>query len=599
MARTYPSRAVTVPGSAGYYESLLDNPNVQRGLAVIRATEGTSRRANPYAVGYGFNHINDLSWHPGVSRGFTTKSGKSQKTTAAGAYQFLSKTWNGVASRLGLKNFGPRSQDIAAVALIDARGGLNSLVKGDLRGFINAVGPEWASLPTAPKAYDQPTKSWGDVQRAWDRAGGLPSDAPLPPMRFQTVASRPVVPDAQAMKTGVLLGALPVGGGTKLAQNFAAPVGKVERSPLAAVAAAFNPISSAQAAPRPNNPTLTPGAMGQGTMSMPSFASARMMAPPNVPTQRLGAPTPSSLSPKQVAAYQDYANTRGYAPIDPVPARMPSPPTDGFLTSALPMGPAQTLQQQPAQPTFVPTPVQNPVQTPPVPQPPVQMLAKPTQQRIDEAFAQAAPPPTPRFTAADVYAGRAQSGQATGGNTVSRDPFGNISVTNKYGATTTTGPDGRQMAGGSPFGGGGIGGPLGPTPPSSPTAAPDVPRTPSQFGNTVRGGVGTVLGGGLGGLLAGPIGAALGAVVARDLAVGKNPIDRLGIGTFSVPVTDRFGFTQPMTFANAKSGGPFPDRPTGQAGALGGKDSNRSERSMRDISPRAADAISKGKGGLY
>lgn len=428
----------------------------------------------------------------------------------------------------------------------------------------------------------------------------LPETPPLPPQRFQAIASRPVTPDAQAIRTAATLGALPVGGSTRLpAQTFAAPAGKVERSPLAAIAQAINPVSSAQAAPRPNNPTLTPGAMGQGTMSLPSFASARMMAPPNVPTQRLGAPaTPPSLSPKQVAAYREYANTRAYAPIDPVPARMPSPPTDGFLTSALPIGPAQTLQPQPAQPTFVPTPVQNPVQTPPVPQPPVQTLPKPTQQRIDEAFAQAAPPPTPRFTAADVYAGRAQTGQATGGNTVSRDPFGNIGVTNQYGVTTMTGPDGRQMASSGPFGGGGIAGPMGPRPPSSQADLPSVPQAPSRMGNMVRGGVGTVVGGGLGGLLAGPIGAALGAVVARDLALGKNPIDRLGIGTFDREVMTPFG-PQKMTFANAKSGGAFPDAPRGASGALGGKDSNRSERSMRDISPAATRDIKSGKSGLY
>ena len=49
-------------------------------------------------------------------------------------------------------------------------------------------------------------------------------------------------------------------------------------------------------------------------------------------------------------------------------------------------------------------------------------------------------------TAADVYAGRATTGVASNGATVSRDPVtGNISVTNQFGATTVTDPSGRQM----------------------------------------------------------------------------------------------------------------------------------------------------------
>ena len=576
MARTYPSRAHTAPGSTGYYEALLDNPNVQRGLSVIRTTEGTAKRANPYAVGFGFAPIDNLSWHPGTSHSFSTKSGKKQRTTAAGAYQFLSKTWNGVASKLGLTNFGPRSQDIAALALIDARGGLNSLVKGDLRGFINAVGPEWASLPSAPKEYDQPTKSWGDVERAWGQAGVDLAGAPLPPQRYQTVAARSVAPNAQNMRTAATLGALPMGGKTQLpAQTFGAPLGRVERAPL----------------------------------------------------QPVGA-----LSPKQVSAYQDYANTRSYAPVDPVPTRpaapapsmnnipraapvqapqppskqasvyqqyaqsrmagpLTPPPSAGLLTSQAPISPPQTFSPKPATPTFVPAaqvPAAPPApvtqQFPVAPPPPAMQV-----QRLQSQEFPAAPPSQPQLTASDIYNGQTGTAQATGGNSVSRfENNPNTYVTNQYGVTTATGPNGNQMAVGGASGPG-IGGPLG---------AGGIPTPPSDLGNKVKGGLGSVVGGGLGGFLAGPVGAALGAVVAGDLARGRNPLDRLGIGTFGMPVTDAFGFTQQMRFANPQSGGAFPNAPS-RAGALGGRESNLTDRQMRDISPRAADAISKGVGGLY
>lgn len=589
MARTYPSRAYTAPGSTGYYEALLDNPNVQRGLSVIRTTEGTAKRANPYAVGFGFAPISDLSRHPGTSHSFSTKSGKKQRTTAAGAYQFLSKTWNGVASKLGLTNFGPRAQDIAALALIDARGGLNSLVKGDLRGFITAVGPEWASLPSAPKEYDQPTKSWGDVERAWGQAGVDLAGAPLPPQRFQTVAARTVAPNAQNMRTAATLGALPVGGKTSLpSQTFSAPLGRVDRAPLQpAGSLTQKQIGEYQDYANTRNlaPVSPPSMPARPAVQSPSPGSMN-----SVPRGNLAPPAaPPALSPKQVNAYQQYAQTRMAGPLTP-------PPSAGLLTSSLPISPPQTFSPKPATPTFVPAPppaitptmpAAVPQQRFPVAPPPPQMPV----QRLQPQEFPAAPPAQPRLTASDIYNGQTGTAQASGGNSVSRfENNPNSYVTNQYGVTTATGPGGNQMAvRGTP--GPGIGGPLGSN------SIPTTPQAPSNLGSKVRGGLGTVVGGGLGGFLAGPVGAALGAVVAGDLARGKNPLDRLGIGTFSVPVTDQFGFTQQMRFANPQSGGAFPNAPSG--GFRDPTFSNRSDRSMRDISPRAADAISKGQGGLY
>ena len=95
-----------------YYQSLLGNENVQRALATIRAAEGTQRYADPYATGFGGYQIDDMSWHPGVSRPFTGTTGRRQRTTAAGAYQFLNRTWNNVANALGLDDFSQENQDM-------------------------------------------------------------------------------------------------------------------------------------------------------------------------------------------------------------------------------------------------------------------------------------------------------------------------------------------------------------------------------------------------------------------------------------------------------------------------------------------------------
>lgn len=56
---------------------------------------------------------------------------------------------------------------------------------------------------------------------------------------------------------------------------------------------------------------------------------------------------------------------------------------------------------------------------------------------------------TPSATAADVYAGRAKTGRASDGSTVSRDAQGRIAVTNKFGVTTLQDGGGTVMAGGS------------------------------------------------------------------------------------------------------------------------------------------------------
>lgn len=372
------------------------------------------------------------------------------------------------------------------------------------------------------------------------------------------------------------------------------------RNPIANLASkAYGLVSSdAQAAPRPNNPSLSPAALGRGSVTAPSFSSARMVAPQtSVPTQRFERPaTPT----QQAAAYNQYAQSR-MAPVEP-PApnanmsladqyasygagRVPNPtpalnammsPNVGPLTQTGLLPPNATI------PNFVPAaPPPAPVTTPTMPR-----LPSPITQRINQAV-NAPPPSVPQYTAADVYAGRANSGVATGGNTVSRDQWGNTSVTNKYGVTTTTGPNGQQMASSGP----GIAGPLGNNSIST------TPQAPSNLGSKVRGGLGTVVGGGLGGFLAGPIGAALGAVVAGDLAKGKNPLDRLGIGTFDMPVMDQFGFTQQMRFANPQKGGAFPNAPSG--GFRDPTFSNRSDRSMRDISPKAARDIKSGTAGLF
>lgn len=144
-------------------EKYAQNPRVRKFLDLIAHTEGTE--GNGYRTAFGGGRLSSLSDHPRYSKTFKQKNGKTNKTSAAGRYQFLRGTWDGLARQYGLKDFGPQSQDIAAVALLAQNGALGRILKGDMQGAVRKAGPTWASLPTAPASYSQPTKSWQTVNR--------------------------------------------------------------------------------------------------------------------------------------------------------------------------------------------------------------------------------------------------------------------------------------------------------------------------------------------------------------------------------------------------------------------------------------------------
>lgn len=167
-------------------EKYLQNPRVRQFLDLIAHTEGTE--GNGYRTAFGGGRLSSLSDHPRYSKTFKQKNGKTNKTSAAGRYQFLRGTWDGLARQYGLKDFGPQSQDIAAVALLAQNGALGRILKGDMQGAVRKSGPTWASLPTAPASYSQPTKSWQTVNRF---LGGKVSPSQKQQPTFQAPSFRP------------------------------------------------------------------------------------------------------------------------------------------------------------------------------------------------------------------------------------------------------------------------------------------------------------------------------------------------------------------------------------------------------------------------
>lgn len=168
-------------------EQYAKNPNVRKFLDLISYTEGT--QGNGYRTAFGGGRLSSLNDHPRYSKSFKQLNGKTNTTSAAGRYQFLKSTWDGVARQYGLRDFSPHSQDLGAIALLIGRGALAPLLKGDWQTAVRKSGREWASLPTAPASYSQPTKSWAKVnQFMTGKAGGSPSqryqDEPQQP-RYQ------------------------------------------------------------------------------------------------------------------------------------------------------------------------------------------------------------------------------------------------------------------------------------------------------------------------------------------------------------------------------------------------------------------------------
>ncbi len=131
-------------------------------LGTIAYSEGTNDR---YDLIFGYRTFTDFSDHPRrrVCSG-------SYCSDAAGRYQFLLTTWDGVRDKLDLPDFTPASQDLAALQLIRGRGvydldGIDTYA--EFSDAIHHLNREWASLPGSP--YGQPTHSmsvlWDEYQR--------------------------------------------------------------------------------------------------------------------------------------------------------------------------------------------------------------------------------------------------------------------------------------------------------------------------------------------------------------------------------------------------------------------------------------------------
>lgn len=139
--------------------------NVVAFLAMLAHAEGTPRYGNEngYNVLVGGGLFDDYSDHP---RRSVYLPAYNIRSTAAGRYQFLRRTWDDLVERFGLKDCAPANQDTGAVALIRQCRALDAVHEGRVEEAIHACRRIWASLPGA--GYGQQ----GEARRAKVAARG-------------------------------------------------------------------------------------------------------------------------------------------------------------------------------------------------------------------------------------------------------------------------------------------------------------------------------------------------------------------------------------------------------------------------------------------
>ena len=133
-------------------------------LGTIAYAEGTGAH---YNYTYAYRKFTSYRDHPRIR-----VCAGGWCSTAAGRYQILSKTWNGIRS--GLSDFSPANQDAAALRLIRNRGvtnvdGIDTLA--EFQSAMNKLNREWASLPGSP--YGQPTYSTAQLWTQFKRLRGI------------------------------------------------------------------------------------------------------------------------------------------------------------------------------------------------------------------------------------------------------------------------------------------------------------------------------------------------------------------------------------------------------------------------------------------
>jgi len=138
-------------------------------LDLIAYAEGTSG-PDGYRTMFGYRYFDSYADHPRQYFPFTDGAGRKLTTSAAGRYQFIARTWDGLRAKLNLPDFSPESQDAAALELVREKGALNDVRAGRVASAVSKVRKVWASLPGA--GYAQPERDISSLVAVFQRSGG-------------------------------------------------------------------------------------------------------------------------------------------------------------------------------------------------------------------------------------------------------------------------------------------------------------------------------------------------------------------------------------------------------------------------------------------
>lgn len=168
----------------------LQSNNVQAFLRVIRQGE-SSQDDDAYRLFFGGSHFESFADHPR-----TKHTAGKWTSTAAGAYQFLMGTWDGLVKQYKFPDFSPQNQDLGAVALIAGRKALDDVLAGRIHEAIRKCAAEWASLPGS--TYGQPTQALKTALEVFTAYGGTIAASspalPIAPTPLVTQEVKPMAP---------------------------------------------------------------------------------------------------------------------------------------------------------------------------------------------------------------------------------------------------------------------------------------------------------------------------------------------------------------------------------------------------------------------
>lgn len=149
------------------------NPNLRAFLDMIAVSEGTKGHGDDgYNVLVGGDLFTGYADHP---RRVITLNRAGLKSSAAGRYQILQRTFDAYKARLKLPDFSPASQDAIALQIIRERGATDDILQGRVVSAINKCRNIWASLPGA--GYGQRENEMADLLAAYRASGGETNEA--------------------------------------------------------------------------------------------------------------------------------------------------------------------------------------------------------------------------------------------------------------------------------------------------------------------------------------------------------------------------------------------------------------------------------------